>query len=75
MVQATNIARGVITKTREDYPGLVLPIEIKLLVDFVNSTLEGVPLIVSRPQHPGALEYMELVDIIMKLSEDSHGEK
>jgi len=75
MVQSTNISRGVITKTREDYPGLVLPIEIRLLVDFVNSTLEGVPLVISKPQHPGALEYMELVDIVMKLSEVSHGEK
>jgi|SRR5450755_343203 chromosome partitioning protein len=75
MVQGTNISRGVISKTREDYPGLVLPIEIKLLVDFVNSTLEGVPLVIAKPQHPGAVEYMELVTILENMLEGKHGKK
>lgn len=65
MVQATNISRAVLEKTKEDYPGLVLPVEIRLSVQFVNSTLEGKPIVVSIPSHAGAKEYMNLVDIII----------
>ena len=72
MVQSTNISRAVLEKTKEDYPGLVLPVEIKLSVQFVNSTLEGKPLVVSSPAHAGAKEYMNLVDIIIDRLESGH---
>lgn len=73
MVQGTTIARGVLDKTKEDYPGLVLPVEIRLSVQFVNSTLEGKPLVISAPNHAGAKEYMGLVDIIIDRLESDHG--
>lgn len=71
MVQGTNISRAVVNKTREDYPNLVLPVEIRSFVDFVNTTLEGIPLVIAKPQHTGALEYMELVDLILKKLESN----
>jgi chromosome partitioning protein len=66
MVQNTRISQGVIEKTQSDYPGWVLPVEIRLSVQFVNSTLEGVPIVVSNPSHAGAQEYMKLVDVILE---------
>jgi len=66
MVQGTTISKAVLEKTREDYAGLVLPVEIKLSVQFVNSTLEGRPLVISSPGHAGAQEYMSLVDMILR---------
>jgi len=74
MIQSTNISRGVIAKTREDYPELVLPVEVRLLVDFVNATLEGVPLVIAKPQHTGALEYMAVVDYLLSIMEQTNGE-
>ena len=65
MVQGTTISKAVLEKTKEDYPNLVLPVEIKLSVQFVNSTLEGKPLVIASPSHAGAQEYMSLVDIIL----------
>ena len=69
MVQNTNVSQLVIDKTRSDYPGMVLPIEIRLSVNFVNASLEGTPLVISTPNHPGALAYMDLVDLIIKMLE------
>jgi chromosome partitioning protein len=66
MVQGTTISKAVLEKTREDYAGLVLPFEIKLSVQFVNSTLEGRPLVIAQPSHAGAQEYMNLVDSILQ---------
>lgn len=65
MVQGTTIAKAILEKTREDYAGLVLPVEVKLSVQFVNSTLEGKPLVIASPNHAGAQEYMSLVDIVL----------
>lgn len=73
MVQNTTISKAVLDKTKEDYPGLVLPVEIKLSVQFVNSTLEGKPLVISAPNHAGAKEYMSLVDVIIDRLEPDHG--
>jgi chromosome partitioning protein len=73
MVQNTTISKAILDKTKEDYPGLVLPIEIKLSVQFVNSTLEGKPLVISTPNHAGAKEYMSLVDIVIEKLETAHG--
>lgn len=72
MVQNTTIAKAVLEKTKEDYSDLVLPVEIRLSVQFVNSTLEGKPLVVSSPGHAGAKEYMNLVDIIINRLESDH---
>lgn len=72
--QNTSIAQLVLTQARENYPHLILPIEIKLSVKFVNASLEGVPLVLAEPKHPGAQEYMELVDlVIQRLAEAKHG--
>jgi chromosome partitioning protein len=67
--QNTNVSQLVIEKTRSDYPGLVLPIEIRLSVNFVNASLEGTPLIISTPNHPGAKAYMELVNMLTTMLE------
>jgi chromosome partitioning protein len=74
MIQPTNISRGVVKKTREDYPGWVLPVEVRLLVDFVNATLEGVPLVIAQPKHTGALEYLAVVDLLLSKMEGENGE-
>lgn len=73
MVQNTTISKAVLDKTKEDYPSLVLPVEIKLSVQFVNSTLEGKPLVISTPNHAGAKEYMSLVDTVISKLEPDHG--
>jgi cellulose biosynthesis protein BcsQ len=69
MVQNTNVSQLVIDKTRSDYPGMVLPVEIRLSVNFVNASLEGAPVVISAPNHPGAQAYMDLVDMIIKMLE------
>jgi chromosome partitioning protein len=66
MVQSTNVSQIVIDKVRSDYPDLVLPVEVRLSVNFVNSSLEGVPLVVSDPKHAGSQAYMALVDAIIQ---------
>ncbi len=66
MVQPnTNVSHLVVEKISEDYPDLVLPIAIKLSINFVNASLEGIPLVVSTPNHPGAQAYMSVVDTII----------
>lgn len=72
MVQNTTISKAVLEKTKEDYPDLVLPVEIKLSVQFINSTLEGKPLIISAPSHAGAKEYLSLVDLVVNKLEPNH---
>lgn len=72
MVQSTRISQGVVEKTKVDYPGMVLPVEVKLSVQFVNSTLEGVPLVVSNPAHPSAHEYIKLVNILLDKMGDTY---
>lgn len=72
MVQSTRISQGVIDKTKADYPEMVLPVEIKLSVQFVNSTLEGVPVVISSPSHSGAQEYAKLVDILLEKMGDGY---
>ena len=64
--QNTNVAQLVIDKTKSDYPHLVLPLEIKLSVSFVNASLQGEPIVVADPKHPGAVAYQQLVDMIIK---------
>jgi len=76
MVQAnTSIAQIVLSQARENYPKLMLPLEIKLSVKFVNASLEGVPLVLAEPKHPGAQEYMQLVDLVIQrlATEAEHG--
>jgi chromosome partitioning protein len=72
MVQSTTISQGVVNKTRQDYPGLVLDIEVRLSIRFVNSSLEGVPLVISSPSHASALEYMRLVDLMISRLEENN---
>lgn len=67
MVQPqTSISQLVLNQARESYADLILPIEIRLSVKFVNASLEGVPLVLSDPKHQGAQEYMELVDLVIQ---------
>lgn len=73
--QNTNVSQLVIDKVRSDYPDLVLPIEIKLSISFVNVSLEGKPLVIADPKHPGARAYMDLVDILIKRLEASYGKR
>jgi chromosome partitioning protein len=75
MVQNTKISQGVIDKTKADYPDMLLPVEIRLSVQFINSTLEGIPIVVSNPTHSGAKEYMKLVDMLLEKMGDTYGEK
>jgi chromosome partitioning protein len=73
MVQPnTNMSQLVLSQARENYSDLLLPINIRLSVKFVNASLEGVPLIISDPKHPGSREYMALVDFILQRLEAQH---
>lgn len=65
MVQGTRISTGIIEKTKSDYPEWVLPMEIRSSVQFVNSTLEGVPMVISNPNHPGSQEYKKLAEYVV----------
>lgn len=72
MVQGTKISSGVIDKVKSDYPEWVLPIEVRASVQFVNSTLEGIPLVVSMPNHVGSLEYKKLAEYVVEKVELAH---
>ena len=74
MVQVkTNASQLIIEKVTESYPKLVLPLEIRLSIDFVNASIESKPLVFSRPNHPGAQSYLALADLVIAKLEAPHG--
>jgi chromosome partitioning protein len=73
MVQNTTISRAVVDKAKEDYPTMVLSMEIKLAIKFVNTSLEGSPMVISHPTSSGALEYIQLVEYVIDNLEHNRG--
>jgi len=72
MVQTTRIGQGIIESTKNDYSEWVIPVEVRSSVQFINSTLEGVPMVVSNPNHPGSQEYKKLAEYVIEKVEGTH---
>lgn len=63
--QRTNISKSVLDGVRNNYPDLLLPIEIDYSVRHSEATLAGIPIVVFDPLHSGAVAYMKLADLII----------
>ena len=65
MVNArTNISKTVIESASEAYPNLVYPFSVDYSVRHPEATLAGVPIVVSDPNHNGAIAYTHLAEVI-----------
>ncbi len=65
MVNArTNISRTVIDSASEAYPDLVYPFSVDYSVRHPEATLAGVPIVISDPNHNGAIAYKKLAEVI-----------
>lgn len=63
MVQSsTNVAKMILTKVRDDYADLVLPIEVKYSIKFVEASLLGQPAVIYASE--SAQEYVSLAEVV-----------
>lgn len=60
----TNISKMMIEKAVSDHGKLVYPFAVEFSVRHPESTLEGVPLVISDPEHSGAKAYTQLAEAI-----------
>ncbi len=60
----TNISRTVIDSASEAYPDLVYPFTVDYSVRHPEATLAGVPIVISDPNHSGAVAYKKLAEVI-----------
>lgn len=60
----TKLAKAVLDEVKEVYPTLLLPMEIKLSIKIAEASLEGMPIVILDPQHPGAEDYFRLAQYI-----------
>jgi len=56
----TNVGKAVIDEVKNNYPDLLLPIQIGASIRHSESTMIGKPLVLYDPSHPGAQAYMDL---------------
>lgn len=60
----TNMSRIAEDAARERFGKLVYPFSVSYSIEHPNSTLEGIPLVLWKPEHKGSISYMQLAEEI-----------